>query len=131
MAKVSTSQTAKGQSVPQVQLDKEQKRQAKRDAKLKSKIELMQKSIQKAERKVIRASAGVDALRAQLHALNEQLNHNHVPTDQQEVEQGTAEVEQMHQADLGLTAMEAEQELPVNGGVEVSDAAQLQEDEAA
>jgi hypothetical protein len=130
MAKISTSKAAKGQSEPQVQLNKEQKKQAKREAKLRFKIELIQKSIQKAERKVTRAKADVDTLRAQLHELNEQLGHNHVPADRQEVEQDRAEVEQTPQADLVSETPGAEQELPVNGSVEFHDAPQLQQDEA-
>ncbi len=95
MAKTSTIKAAKGLSEPQVPLDKEQKRQAKREAKLKLKIELIQKNLQKAERKATRANADADTFRAQLRELNEQLALNHAPSNHQEVEPNTAEIEQI------------------------------------
>lgn len=106
MAKTSTSTVVKGQSEPQVRQDKEQKKQAKREAKLKLKMEFLQKNIQKAERKASKANADADTLRAQLHELNERLNHSHTPSNQQEVEPDTTAyedkdaIEELHQASL-------------------------------
>ena len=94
MAKTATIQPTKGQTEPQVPQDKEQKKQAKLEAKLKHKIELVQKDIQNAERKATKANADVDALRSQLRELNEQLDHNHASSNQQEVEPNASEVEQ-------------------------------------
>ena len=94
MAKTSTIKAPKGQSEPQVQLDKEQKKQAKREAKLKLKIELIQKHLQKAERKATRANADVDTFKVQLRELNDQLGPNHIPSNHQEVEPNMAEIEQ-------------------------------------
>jgi hypothetical protein len=138
MAKLSTSKAIKGQSEPQVQLDKEQKRQAKRETKLKLKIELMQKNIRKAERKVTRAQADVDLLNAQLRELNEQLGHNGASSDHQEVEHDTTEVEQTPKTDVVSETTDAEQGLPVdvgqeslvNGSIEFHDVPQSQQDEA-
>jgi hypothetical protein len=111
MAKTSTTKAAKGPSEPQVQPSKEQKKQAKREARLRLKIELTQRGLQKAERKVTRAKADVDTLIAQLRELNEQLGHNHAPSNKQEVEHDTTEVEQTSQADIVAETILPEQEV--------------------